>query len=84
MPKKVPADMSRYVLSPMPGRVVTIAVQPGDLVKAGEELVVVDAMKMENVLCAERDCKISDVQVVVGDNLSVNQVIIELEPAGQE
>ena len=84
MPKKLSADMSLYVLSPMPGRVVRIAVQPGDVVKAGEELAVVDAMKMENILCAERDCKISDVQVVVGDNLSVNQVIIELEPAGQE
>ena len=64
----------------MPGRVVTIAVQPGDLVKAGEELVVVDAMKMENVLCAERDGKVAHVRVSAGDNLSVDQIILELEP----
>ena len=84
MPKKALADMSLYVLSPMPGRVVRIAVQPGDVVKTGEELAIVDAMKMENVLCAERDCKIVDVKVVAGDNLSVNQVILELESANQE
>ena len=54
------------------------------MVKTGEELAVVDAMKMENVLCAERDCKIADVQVVVGDNLSVNQVILELEATSQD
>jgi len=84
MPKKLPVDMSLYVLSPMPGRVVRIAVQAGDVVKTGEELAIVDAMKMENILCAERDCTIADVQVVVGDNLSVNQVILELEPGSQE
>ena len=80
MPKKVPADMSRYVLSPMPGRVLTISVQSGDLVQAGEELVVVDAMKMENVLCAERDGKVADVRVAAGDSLAVDQIILELEP----
>jgi propionyl-CoA carboxylase alpha chain len=55
-------------------------VQSGDLVQAGEELVVVDAMKMENVLCAERDGKVADVRVAAGDSLAVDQIILELEP----
>jgi propionyl-CoA carboxylase alpha chain len=80
MPEKLPPDMSRYVLSPMPGRVVSISIQPGDFVKAGEELLVIDAMKMENVLCAERDGTVADVRVAAGDSLSVDQVILELEP----
>ena len=81
MPEKVPPDMSRYVLSPMPGRVVAVSVQPGDVVKAGEELVVVDAMKMENVVCAEHDGTVADVRVATGDSLSVDQVILEFKPA---
>jgi len=80
MLEKLPPDMSRYVLSPMPGRVVSISIQPGDFVKAGEELLVIDAMKMENVLCAERDGTVADVRVAAGDSLSVDQVILELEP----
>ena len=77
MPKKAPPDLSKYLLSPMPGMVVSIAVAPGDRVKAGEELCVVDAMKMENVLRAERDATVSDVKVDAGDSLAVDQVILE-------
>ena len=77
MPKKASPDLSKYLLSPMPGMVVSVSVAAGDKVKAGEELCVVDAMKMENVLRAERDATVSDVKVDAGDSLAVGQVILE-------
>lgn len=80
IPEKPPKDTSRFVLSPMPGRVVEISVRPGDSVKAGEELAVVDAMKMENVLCAERDGMVAEVLVSAGDSISVDQIILEMKP----
>ncbi len=55
MPDKPPADMSKYLLSPMPGLLVSIAVKQGDVVNAGQELAVLEAMKMENTLLAECD-----------------------------
>jgi propionyl-CoA carboxylase alpha chain len=79
MPAKATADHSRFLLSPMPGRVVSIAVKPGEEVKAGQQLAVVDAMKMENVLRAERDTRIAKVVAATGDNLSADQVILEFE-----
>ena len=54
IPVKAPPDLGRYLLSPMPGLLVSLAVQQGEEVKAGQELAVVEAMKMENVLRAER------------------------------
>jgi hypothetical protein len=54
MPFKAPPDMSKYVLSPMPGLLVDVAVQPGQKVQAGERVAVIEAMKMENVLFASR------------------------------
>ena len=80
IPDKPPKDTSRFVLSPMPGRIVEISVRPGDSVKAGEELAVVDAMKMENVLCAERDGMVAEVLVSAGDSISVDQIILEMKP----
>ena len=80
IPEKSPKDTSRFILSPMPGRIVAISVRPGDSVKAGEELVVVDAMKMENVLCAERDGVVAEVLVSAGDSISVDQIILEMKP----
>jgi len=77
MPEKVAADSARYLLAPMPGRVVTIAVADGQEVKAGEALAVIDAMKMENVLRAERDGRIERVHVAPGDSLGADQVILE-------
>ena len=65
----------------MPGRVMAVSVQVGDSVKAGDELVVVDAMKMENVLCAERDGMVADVRVSAGDSIVVDQIILEVEPS---
>ena len=52
MPFKAPADMSKFLLSPMPGLLVSITVKPGQVVQAGERLAVIEAMKMENVLTA--------------------------------
>jgi len=77
MPVKVPPDMSRFLLSPMPGLLVSVAVKEGQLVKAGEELAVVEAMKMENVLRAERDGEVTKVAATAGQSLSVDQVILE-------
>ena len=79
MPKKAPADLSRLLLSPMPGLLVRIAVAQGDEVRAGEELAVVEAMKMENVLRAERDGVVKAVHAGVGDSLVVDQSILEFE-----
>ncbi len=79
MPVKEAADSSRFLLSPMPGRVVSIAVVEDEDVKAGQPLAVIDAMKMENVLRAHRDGCIAKVVVGVGDSLSTDQVILEFE-----
>ncbi|MFQ5985551.1 MAG: biotin carboxylase N-terminal domain-containing protein [Alphaproteobacteria bacterium] len=77
MPARAARDRSRHVLSPMPGLVVSVAVAAGDEVKAGQPLAVVDAMKMENVLRAERDGRIAKVCVAAGDSLAADEVILE-------
>jgi propionyl-CoA carboxylase alpha chain len=77
MPKKVPADTSKLLLCPMPGLVVSVAVQAGQEVKAGETLAVVEAMKMENVLRAERDLTVAKIVARPGDSLAVDAVIME-------
>lgn len=77
MPAKQPPDLSRFLLSPMPGLLVSLAVGEGQDVKAGEELAVVEAMKMENVLRAERDGKVAKLRAKPGDSLAVDQVILE-------
>lgn len=79
MPEKVAPDLSRFVLSPMPGLLVSVAFEAGQEVKAGEEVCVVEAMKMENVLRAQRDGVISAIHAKAGDNLTVDQTIIEFE-----
>ncbi len=79
MPVKAAADMSKYLLCPMPGLVVSIAVEAGHEVKAGQVLSVIEAMKMENVLKAERDAVVAKINVSPGDNLSVDEVILEFE-----
>jgi propionyl-CoA carboxylase alpha chain len=79
MPVKVPPDLSKFLLSPMPGLLVSIAVTEGQDVKAGEELAVVEAMKMENVLRAERDGKVKKIAAAARESLAVDQVIIEFE-----
>ncbi len=79
MPVKLPPDTSKMLLSPMPGLLVSMAVTEGQEVKAGEELCVVEAMKMENVLRAEKDAVVSSLNAEPGDNLAVDQVILEFE-----
>ena len=77
MPVKVKADMSKFLLCPMPGLVVSLNVTEGQEVAAGDPLCVVEAMKMENVLKAERDGKVAKVLTKPGDSLSVDAVILE-------
>jgi len=77
MPYKAPPDMSRYVLSPMPGLLVDVAVQVGQKVQAGERVAVIEAMKMENVLFAIADGVVGKVLAAKGESLSVDQPIVE-------
>ena len=77
MPYKAPPDMSRYVLSPMPGLLVEVAVQPGQKVQAGERVAVIEAMKMENVLFAAADGVVGKVLAAKGESLAVDQPIVE-------
>jgi propionyl-CoA carboxylase alpha chain len=77
MPYKAPPDMSRFVLSPMPGLLVDVAVEPGQKVQAGERVAVIEAMKMENVLFAVADGVVSQVLAAKGESLAVDQPIIE-------
>ena len=79
MPEKAPPDTSRFLLCPMPGLVVSIDVVEGQEVKAGEMLAIVEAMKMQNVLRAERDQKVKTIKAKPGDSLAVDAVIIEFE-----
>jgi propionyl-CoA carboxylase alpha chain len=77
MPHKAPPDMSRFVLSPMPGLLVDVAVQPGQKVQAGERVAVIEAMKMENVLFAAADGVVGKVLAAKGESLAVDQPIVE-------
>ncbi|MFD0987116.1 acetyl-CoA carboxylase biotin carboxylase subunit [Methyloligella solikamskensis] len=79
MPIKEPPDTSKMLLCPMPGMVVSLAVEEGQTVAAGETLCVVEAMKMENVLKAERDATVSKILAEPGDSLNVDAVIMEFE-----
>ena len=80
MPAKEALDLSRFLLSPMPGLVVALPAGEGDEVRAGQPLAIVDAMKMENVLRAERDGRVVAVHAKVGDSLAADQVIMEFAP----
>jgi propionyl-CoA carboxylase alpha chain len=77
MPKKAPPDTSRFLLCPMPGLVVSVDVVEGQEVKAGETLAVVEAMKMQNVLRAERDVTVKAIKAKAGDSMGVDAVIME-------
>jgi propionyl-CoA carboxylase alpha chain len=79
MPVKAPPDLSRLLLCPMPGQVVRIDVGEGDIVEDGQTLAIVEAMKMENVLRAEKRARVSKLHVAAGAVLAVDQVIMEFE-----
>jgi len=77
MPEKQAPDLSRFLLSPMPGLLVGLAVAEGQEIKSGEALATVEAMKMENVLRAERDGTVAKICAKIGDSLAVDEVILE-------
>lgn len=79
MPVREASDMSRYLLSPMPGLLMKLLVNEGDVVSAGQDLAIIEAMKMENTLTASVDGTVSSVVAKVGDSLAVDAVIIEFE-----
>ncbi|WP_117192792.1 acetyl-CoA carboxylase biotin carboxylase subunit [Rhizobium terrae] len=79
MPVKLPPDTSKLLLCPMPGVITGVAVKAGDAVEAGQTLATVEAMKMENVLKAERKGMVKRVAAVVGQSLAVDELIMEFE-----
>jgi propionyl-CoA carboxylase alpha chain len=79
MPYKPPPDMSKFLLSPMPGLLVRLSVSEGDAVDAGQELAVVEAMKMENILRAASAGTVKTVAAKAGDSLAVDQAILEFD-----
>jgi propionyl-CoA carboxylase alpha chain len=79
MPEKAPPDTSRHLLSPMPGLLVSLAVTVGQEIKAGEELAVLEAMKMENTLRAERNGIVAKINFEAGASLEVGDTIMEFE-----
>ncbi len=76
MPFKAPPDLSKLLLSPMPGLLANIAVKPGQVVQAGEKLAVIEAMKMENILTAAQDGTVAEVLAKQGESLAVDQPIL--------
>jgi len=79
MPEKKAPDLSKFLLSPMPGLLIKICVKEGQHIKAGEELAIVEAMKMENSLRAIDSVTIKSILTKEGDNLMVDQTILEFE-----
>ena len=76
IPEKAPPDTSKFLISPMPGLIVSIAVGRGDPVKAGQELLILEAMKMENVLRAERDGVVEEVRVQPGASVAADEILL--------
>ncbi|MES2889080.1 MAG: acetyl/propionyl/methylcrotonyl-CoA carboxylase subunit alpha [Pseudomonadota bacterium] len=79
MPVKQPPDLSRLLLSPMPGLLAEVAVRPGQAVQAGDKLAIIEAMKMENLLLAESDVVIDEVLAQQGDSVAVDQPILRFK-----
>jgi propionyl-CoA carboxylase alpha chain len=81
MPEKPPPDLSRFLISPMPGLLTEVAVKVGQEVRAGETLVVIEAMKMQNIIKAENDCVVAELLAGPGDSLAVDQPILRFQEA---
>ncbi len=79
MPDKPPPDLSKFLISPMPGLLAQLPVAVGQEVRAGETLVVIEAMKMQNVIKAENDCVVAEVLARPGESLSVDQPILRFQ-----
>ena len=79
MPEKADSASDKALVCPMPGVLISVNVEEGQAVKAGEALAVVEAMKMENILRAEKDATVTKVLVTQGDKLAVDDIILEFE-----
>ena len=79
MPEKLPPDTSKLLLCPMPGLIVKVDVEVGDEVQEGQALCTVEAMKMENILRAEKTTVVTKINASAGDSLAVDDVIMEFE-----
>ena len=79
MIEKVPPDLSKFLICPMPGLLVALHVKEGDKVEAGQPLATVEAMKMENILRAEKAATVGRINAAEGASLAVDEVILELE-----
>jgi len=79
MKKPVKLDTTKMVMSPMPGSIVSVSVQPGQTVVDGQILCVIEAMKMQNLIKSQCEGKIKTVKVVAGDSVAVDQLLIEFE-----
>jgi propionyl-CoA carboxylase alpha chain len=78
LPPKKLADTSRLILSPMPGLVVTLDVAPGQHVRTGEQVAIIEAMKMQNIIRAERDGTVKAIGAQAGDSVAADEVLVEL------
>ncbi len=79
MIEKIPPDLSKFLICPMPGLLVKLHVAEGEEVQPGQPLATVEAMKMENILRAEKQGVISKVNSAEGESLAVDAIILELE-----
>jgi propionyl-CoA carboxylase alpha chain len=73
------ADLSKYLLAPMPGKIVSVNVKNGQKIKSGESLLILEAMKMENLITATKDVKIKKINVKANDTVEVDQILIEFD-----
>jgi len=80
MPEKKKVDFSNVLLSPMPGKVVSVACKVGDKVAVNQEIAIVEAMKMQNMLRSPRDAVVKAIHVQTGSDVAVDQVLVEFEP----
>ena len=76
MPEIKLEDLSKKLISPMPGLIKSVGVKKGQLVKQGEELVVIEAMKMENILKSEKDCTVDDIFIEESSSVSTDEVLM--------
>ncbi|MGZ3257225.1 MAG: biotin/lipoyl-containing protein, partial [Croceibacterium sp.] len=79
MIEKIPPDLSKFLLAPMPGLLTQLLVAPGDKVETGQPLAVVEAMKMENILRAERSATVKAANFAPGESLAVDAAILEFD-----
>ena len=79
MPRKPAPDLSKFLLSPMPGLLAELRVQVGQAVHAGESLAIIEAMKMRNILKADHDCVVAEILAEPGASLAVDQPILRFE-----